>query len=99
FHHGGAYMVDLMLQHENVYEIADAYAIAPYFGHAYGAEKAEWIKTAPLEEILADLEHELAVSWQATEAVIAAVEKYGLAVIAYEGGQHLVGHYHDGTWY
>lgn len=99
FHHGGAYMAEMMLQHENVYEIADAYAIAPYFGHAYGAEKAEWVKTASLEEILADLEHELAVSWQATEAVIAAVEKYGLAVIAYEGGQHLVGHYYDGTWY
>lgn len=92
-------MAELMLAHENVHAIADAYAIAPYFGHSYGAEKAEWVKRASREEIFADLEHELALAKEAAATVVAAVEPYDVAVIAYEGGQHLVGSFHDGTWY
>lgn len=89
FQAGGGHYANLILSHEDVHEMADAYATAPYFAHDYGGFRAEWVKTATPAEIFADLEHEIEISNKQTRQVVDAVSSFGLDTVAYEGGQHM----------
>lgn len=70
----------------------DALAIAPYFAHDYGyAKKADATLAGGLDALFAELQKEIGDAnkrWVTTHADLA--KKNGLALIAYEGGQHLV---------
>lgn len=99
FHHGGSWFTDMLVNQDDVYKKADAVAIAPYFGHSYGGEKAELVKSWTMDQVFADLTGELALSKQKSVEVIEAAAKKGLPVIAYEGGQHLSGIFYDGKAY
>lgn len=73
---------------------ADALAIAPYLalapsprGRPTDEEVARW----PLERLFAELDLELAKVERAVRANAALAARRGLALVAYEGGQHLAG--------
>ena len=93
-----------ILKHEKAASVADAMAIAPYFGYAIGeAEAAAQIKADGLDGIFAELggEVDLGRFRRSVPGQIAAVRAQveevrslapELPVIAYEGGQHLLAH-------
>jgi hypothetical protein len=82
-----------ILQFEDTSKHVDALAIAPYFGDEYGApESAGKWQDASVDQLMADLRtHSLprSIEWIKAHAQLAA--KHKIDLIAYEGGQHLVG--------
>jgi len=77
----------------DAYKRADALGIAPYFGHRLGrAKTANDVAKWPVDKVL-DACSEAIARNRGTVARQAAIAKArGLDLIAYEGGQHLVGH-------
>ena len=80
---------------ENAGKKADALAIAPYFGFTpspdskpSAAEVAGWTMSQVLDHLKTSVFPEVAKMIKDHKAV---ADQYGLALIAYEGGQHLVG--------
>lgn len=74
-----------------VAESADALAIAPYFGIFVGPEEREGFMAASLESLLDRTERELvpeSLGWVRTHRALA--DQHGLALVAYEAGQHFV---------
>ena len=87
-----AWLAEVILSHKDAHKHADALAIAPYFGGYLGDPGADTDRMS-----LAALFRELrgkalreAIGWMRNHAKVA--KKYGVDLIAYEGGQHLVGH-------
>lgn len=76
----------------NAYSNADLYAVAPYFGGSFGnastqTQVATWTLTRLFDEMHANM-----VSMMNTNAQnVTSANQRGLRLIAYEGGQHLVG--------
>jgi hypothetical protein len=64
----------------------DAYAIAPYFGHASQLGEARGL---PHEELMARLERAMEETVVVVRANVQAAKAAGVALIAYEGGQHV----------
>lgn len=70
----------------------DAVAIAPYFGVNLGLpEKRGTLQGMAQKDLMYALDGEIdeAIGW--TRDIVGAATKHNVAVIAYEGGQHLVG--------
>jgi hypothetical protein len=82
-----------VLDFEGAAKHADAIAIAPYFGNKYGSPKtaAEVAKLTP-DALVAALKGDLAESLKAVRTYAAEAKKHGVALVAYEAGQHLAGH-------
>ncbi len=83
---------------DSTYEHTDAVAIAPYFGSFLGSNATdELVDDYPVEKVLNILEHAIAVNTNKTRAqyINAQSRKNSkgekLSLIAYEGGQHMVG--------
>jgi hypothetical protein len=72
---------------------ADAIAIAPYFGNQYGNPKtvAE-VKAMTPDALVAALKADLESSLKSVRQYAAEAKKRGVALVAYEAGQHLAGH-------
>jgi len=88
------WLSEQILAWKDAYKHADALAIAPYFGHEYGDPKnvAATVKLSPAQ-LLDALDKEIDGSNRDVIRKQAEVaKKYKLGLIAYEGGQHLVGH-------
>jgi hypothetical protein len=77
----------------DAYKGADAIAIAPYFGNAFGDPKTA-AKTAEMsvEELLEGCKQMIAANRKKNEEYAAEAKRRGLKLMAYEAGQHLVGH-------
>lgn len=78
---------------EQAYRHADAIAIAPYFGHSHGdpAALAQTLALTP-EALIDALRQEVQTETRAMiEGTGAVASQFGLAMVAYEGGQHLAG--------
>lgn len=89
FNYNGAAQV---MDHNNAYQSADALAIAPYFGGSYGSPDTQDAVAAFTPNQLMDyLEEELAYNMDGVARQAANAHSRGLRLIAYEGGQHLVG--------
>ena len=81
-----------ILGFEKAYKNADALAIAPYFGGNLGkAETEKTVAKMPLNEILDLCRVHMAIRHKEVAEHAIVAKKYGLDLIAYEGGQHLVG--------
>lgn len=84
---------EVALDFENASQYTDAVAIAPYFGGYFGsADRLSSLHNMNASELLDLLEHEAVpetVSWMKEQSATAAAR--GVALIAYEGGQHLAG--------
>ncbi|MBI9015943.1 MAG: hypothetical protein JEZ07_01655 [Phycisphaerae bacterium] len=90
------WMENVVLTYEDAYKDADALAIAPYIGMGVPANgknlTAEQVAKWTVNEILDFLEKEaLPKSIKAINASKQVADKYGLELLAYEGGQHMVG--------
>ena len=83
-----------IVKYENAYQCADALAIAPYFGGVLGApENVDETSKLTVDQLFDLLEQtHLPIAYDAMEAQKAIADAYGLQLIAYEGGQHLVGY-------
>jgi hypothetical protein len=82
-----------VLSWKDAYKRADALAVAPYFGHEYGQPDTIGTMTnltAPqlLDRIASEVD---GPNREQMAAQAALARKYGLQLIAYEGGPHLVG--------
>ncbi|MHC5053627.1 MAG: hypothetical protein ACYTKD_02795 [Planctomycetota bacterium] len=87
------YVSKQIMDHREAFRHADALAIAPYFGGRFGSRKtADEIAKLSVDEILDRCRGHIAEVTKTVRAQVEAASERGLEVIAYEGGQHLVGH-------
>ena len=90
------WMENIILPHNEAHTQADALAIAPYMGFNIKQEgdglTADQVAAWSVDRVLDHMEEEaLPKSIQSMQATQAVAIKYGLTMIAYEGGQHMVG--------
>ncbi len=80
-----------ILEWQQAYKQADAYAIAPYFGRRLtrDLEASEQLRI-PIDAALDRLDAEVSELGQTLQENYSWVRDLGLELIAYEGGQHLV---------
>ena len=90
------YVSERICEFQDAYRHADALAVAPYISFNVPAEgegiNAATVEGWSLEQLLNHVEGQSlpqAISWIRGQKEVA--DKYGLRLIAYEGGQHLVG--------
>ncbi len=92
--YGNPWTSEVVLGFENAHEKIDALAIAPYFGIDLGAPSNLWDTIGMTkEQVIAACRDEILGEQKElvnTHADIA--EEFGVKMIAYEGGQHLVGY-------
>ncbi len=82
-----------ILDYNNTYQSTDAFAIAPYFGGGLGdPATADSIAAMSIDSILYWCEDELSYTMQGCRQQAEIAKARGVSLIAYEGGQHLVGH-------
>jgi hypothetical protein len=92
-----SYVAGQILSFQDAGHQADALAIAPYFGFAVPGDRAEKINESVVENWNVDqvLDHIESVTlpesvrWIKSNKAVA--DQYGLKLVAYEAGQHLVG--------
>ena len=71
----------------------DALGIAPYFGHGLGSPKTQnEVAKMTVEQVLAACKDAIDAKHKTLVRQAEIARKCGLDLIAYEGGQHLVGH-------
>lgn len=86
-------VADSILGFPELAKHVDALAIAPYFGFEYGVPEvlSRW-ENASVDELIADIRKSslpTSIEWMRAHAALAA--KHKIDLVAYEGGQHLVG--------
>jgi hypothetical protein len=90
---GNPYVAEQIVKFRDAYRHADALAIGPYFGFNINAEDApKWVERgvgAVLDHIEATTLPETIEHIRGNKRV---ADEHGLALIAYEAGQHLVGY-------
>ena len=78
-----------LLSHRNLHERADALAIAPYFGLIARRKNQDEIAGLTVDQLLERAENErLPKAIENMQAQAEVAERFGLALVAYEGGQH-----------
>ena len=84
----------VVLEWNEAFQHADVLAIAPYFGGSLGApERAREVAGWSLDQLFESLRHEVAVdNKRMIVDQVAVARKHKVRLVAYEGGQHLVGH-------
>jgi hypothetical protein len=82
-----------VMDFEDAYKHADVLGIAPYFGHALGSPKTQH-QTAKMtvDEVLDACEGFIKKNNETIARQAQLAKERGLRLVAYEGGQHLVGH-------
>ncbi|HPE61827.1 MAG TPA: sugar-binding protein [Thiolinea sp.] len=88
---GSTEMTETMLGYENAYQHTDAFAVAPYvFGDYDALRKARSVNQ--VFQIMQDRRyyHSLPRVLEAVRKQSALASKFGVDLIAYEGGQHLI---------
>ena len=90
------WMNNIVLPHSSAFEYADAIAIAPYVSMNVPAEgkepTAEEVAGWSLDRVFDHMENvSLPRAIRAMEATEEVAERHNLALVAYEGGQHMVG--------
>lgn len=77
----------------DAYKNADAIAIAPYFGNAFGDPKtADKTAEMSVEELLEGCKKMIADNRKTNETYATEAKKRGLKLMTYESGQHLTGY-------
>jgi hypothetical protein len=79
------------LDWQDAYKQADAVAIAPYFGVSPPPKDADRVLKLGVEGVLADCRDRIVKNAKTTGEYAAMARQRGLRLLAYEGGQHLVG--------
>ncbi|MCC6144723.1 MAG: hypothetical protein IT368_13030 [Candidatus Hydrogenedentes bacterium] len=83
----------IVLAWQDAYLHTDALAIAPYFGYELGLQgNYDRVAAMNLDDLFVELETvSLPDTFHWMEAQAAVAAQYGVQLVAYEGGQHLVG--------
>jgi hypothetical protein len=83
----------MILGWKDTHAYTDALAIAPYFGYELGLTgNVARVEQMTLDDLFAELETvSLPQAYQWMNAQAAVARQYGVTLLAYEGGQHLVG--------
>ena len=86
------YAASTIIEWQDAWQYADAYAIAPYFGHYLGAsENKEWVRNMSVVDIIDSAKVDMIRVMNENLSIKNIVEARGLDLICYEAGQHLVG--------
>lgn len=89
---GFPFVAEQIMDWQSASDHADAYAVAPYFGGSLGSpERAARTQQMSPNQVLDSLAVDLARVLDRDREIKAMAEARGLDLIAYEGGQHLVG--------
>ena len=89
---GNPWTSEKILGFEKAYESADALAVAPYFGaHLGKPETQAEVAKLSVREILSRCKAHMAENHRQVAIHASKAKKHGMDLIAYEGGQHLVG--------
>jgi hypothetical protein len=82
-----------VMDFEDAYTHADTLGIAPYFGYALGDPKTQDnVAKMTVEQVLNACEEYIKKEKETIARQAELAKKRGLRLVAYEGGQHLVGH-------
>ena len=82
-----------VMEWNDAFKSADAIAIAPYFGNSLGDPKrAEQVAKMTVDEVLTECRKSIEDNAGKIKAYAGNAKKRGLKLLAYEGGQHLVGY-------
>jgi hypothetical protein len=82
-----------VMDFENACQHADVLAIAPYFGNALGDPRTQDdVARMTVEQVLDKCAEYIRENNKTIAAQAQAAQKRGLCLVAYEAGQHLVGH-------
>ncbi len=85
-----------LLDHQDAYQYADALAIAPYFGGSLGhPNQAAETMTLGVDGVLDACEQSFDSLFETVAEQVQVAQERELELLAYEGGQHLVG---VGAW-
>jgi hypothetical protein len=86
---------DTVLKWNNAYQHTDALAVGEYFGNIFGDPKTQdQVSTWTVDYLLDQCQKELDGSnLNLIRQQIAKTKPLGVSLVAYEGGQHLVGYY------
>jgi hypothetical protein len=80
-----------LLGFEGAHEHADAYAIAPYFGGRLARKEGPRLLAAGQDALWPELERDIDFQADLMRQNAEMAREHGLALVAYEGGQHLRG--------
>lgn len=86
------YVSEQILKYEDAWKHADALAIAPYIGWSVSQEEKDEVIALGVEGVMERLESKIlpeTIDMMKRQKELA--ERYGLGLVAYEAGQHLVG--------
>jgi hypothetical protein len=90
---GNQWGSEQLLTFESAGKHADALAVAPYFGYELGEPAGvDDVLRGGLDAMFARLRQEVAGNGKRFTELVALAQRYHVNLIAYEGGQHLVGH-------
>jgi hypothetical protein len=90
---GNPWTGQVIMDHAGAYQHADAYAVAPYFGGSFGSPSmASTVANWSLDKLFDELRKDLKNTMNNNLVNATNAAQRGLALIAYEGGQHLAGH-------
>jgi len=93
-HHANPWVTETILDWKDAWRSVDAYAVAPYFGHGFGRpESASRTRAMKTDRLLSELESDMREWLGMVGDHRALCEQRGLRLLAYEGGQHMVGIY------
>jgi hypothetical protein len=82
-----------VMDFEDAYEHADVFGIAPYFGNALGHPKTQdEVAQMTVDEVLDECAEYIEQGNETIARQAQLAEGRGLRLVAYEAGQHLVGH-------
>jgi hypothetical protein len=82
-----------VMTRKDAYKHADAVGIAPYFGGSLGSPKtADQVADYSVDRVIEECRKHIGDNRSKIATVVAQAKKLGLEVVAYEAGQHLVGH-------
>jgi chitodextrinase len=89
---GNSWGLQVMFEHETARNKVDAFAIAPYFGHEYACDRHQNVLSWTLPQFFNDIRTvALPHAWEGVKECIDYARSVNKPMLAYEGGQHLVG--------
>ena len=92
---GNPFVAKQILEYKDTAKIVDALAVAPYFGNQFGDKKTmDEVSGWTVDQLMNKLQEEVRGD-NKTKRIGQHAElakQHGLKLVAYEGGQHLVGH-------
>ncbi len=90
---GNPWTGEVIMDYNAAYSNADAYAVAPYFGGSFGSPESQALVSSwSIDTLMNELRVDMLKVMEKNKINQTNAQQRGLALIAYEGGQHLAGH-------